>query len=189
MAVDYFLKIDGIQGESQDDKHKNEIELMSFSWGATNVGTAASGGGSGAGKVHIEDFVVMKQVDKASPKLLEACNTGKHISSAIVYARKQGGTQQEYLKITLSDVLVSGYDTGSGQLVGRRRHRANAGSSHSNTSRNIAMNEPHWVPPVPAEEIKLNFGKIEYEYREQDSKGNMLGPIKTVWNAKTNKSS
>lgn len=189
MAVDYFLKIDGIQGESQDDKHKNEIELMSFSWGAANTGTSASGGGGGAGKVSIQDFVVMKHVDKASPKLLEACNTGKHISSVVLCARKQGGTQEEYLKITLTDVLVSGYDTQTGAYAGRRQHGAISTSSRSNTQHNVAMNEPHWVPPVPAEEIKLNFGKIEYEYREQDSKGGMKGPIKMTWNVKANKAS
>jgi type VI secretion system secreted protein Hcp len=188
MAVDYFLKLDGIQGESQDDKHKNEIELHSWSWGASNMGTSASGGGGGAGKVSVSDFMVLKYIDKASPKLLEACTTGKPISSAVLYCRKQGGSQQEYLKITLTDVLVSGYDTQTGQSAGRRNHGANITTSRSNTQHNVA-NEPQWVPPVPMEQFSLNFSKIECEYKEQDNKGGLKGPVKTVWDVKANKAS
>ena len=68
--VDYFLKIEGVDGESTDDKHKGEIELESFSWGETQRGTAGHGGGSGAGKVMPQDFNFVKKVDKASPVLL-----------------------------------------------------------------------------------------------------------------------
>ena len=183
MAVDFFLKIDGIQGESQDDKHKDEIEIDSFSWGATNQGTSAAGGGGGAGKVNIGDFVVVKHVDKSSPKIVEACHAGKHISSAILVCRKQGGGQQEYLKITLTDVLVSGYDTLSGMVTGRRQHepvRTQSGAVATAATGALAV-------PIPMERLSLNFGKIEYEYREQDSKGNLAGPVKTGWNVKQNK--
>ncbi len=120
MAADYFLKIDGIPGESADDKHKNEIEIESFSWGAANQGTSSSGGGGGAGKVKMGDFAITKYIDKSSPKLIEACTTGKHISSAILVCRKQGGSQQEYMKVTLTDILVSGYSTGGGLCRERR---------------------------------------------------------------------
>lgn len=181
-VVDYFIKIDGIEGESQDDKHKNEIELDSFSWGASNSGTSAMGGGGGAGKVHISDFVVMKHIDKASPKILEACNSGKHISSAVIVCRKQGGSQQEYLKITLSDVLVSSYDTMSGAPAGRRQHSPLTATGGRTTSQAVPI-----ALPIPMEQIHLNFGKIEYEYREQDSKGGMKGPVKTGWDVKANK--
>jgi type VI secretion system secreted protein Hcp len=186
-SADYFLKIDGIPGESQDDKHKGEIELDSFSWGASNVATSASGGGGGAGKVKFDDFVIWKPIDVSSPKLIEACTTGKHISSAVLYVRKQGGTQQEYVKVTLTDVLVSNYDLGSGALVGRRQHSALSASSRSNTQHNVALDDP--ASPVPMEEISLNFSKIEYEYREQDNKGGLKGPVKTVWDVKANKAS
>src|SRR5712691_1971915 len=99
-AVDYFLKIDGIEGESQDSKHKGEIDLESFSWGETQSGTHAAGGGGGAGKVSMQDFHFVMRVNKASPKLLQACAGGQHIPKAILTCRKAGKDQQEFLKIT-----------------------------------------------------------------------------------------
>ena len=109
--VDYFLKIDGIQGESQDKTHKNEIEIESFSWGANQTGTASRGGGMGAGKVQMQDFHFVMSVNKASPKLMLACANGEHIKNAILTCRKAGKEQQEYLKITFTDLLVSNYQT------------------------------------------------------------------------------
>jgi type VI secretion system secreted protein Hcp len=116
-AVDYFLKIDGIQGESQDKVHKNEIQIESFSWGQTNAGTAATGGGMGAGRVQMQDFHFVMGVNKASPKLILACATGEHIKNAILVCRKAGKEQQEYLKITFSDLLISSYQTGGSGVV------------------------------------------------------------------------
>src|SRR5512135_2455806 len=109
--VDYFLKIDGIQGESQDKTHKNEIEIESFSWGANQTGTAAHGGGMGAGKVQMQDFNFVMRVNKSSPKLMLACANGEHIKNAVLVCRKAGKEQQEYLKITFTDILVSSYIT------------------------------------------------------------------------------
>ena len=116
-AVDYFLKIDGIQGESQDKTHKNEIQIESFSWGQTNAGTASTGGGMGAGRVAMQDFHFVMTVNKASPKLILACATGEHIKNAILVCRKAGKEQQEYLKITFSDLLISSYQTGGSGVV------------------------------------------------------------------------
>jgi type VI secretion system secreted protein Hcp len=112
-AVDYFLKIDGIQGESLDAKHKGEIELESFSWGESNAGTTAIGGGGGAGKVNMQDLHVAKKLDKASPLLFLACATGKHLKEAILTARKAGKGQLEFLVFKFRDVLVSSYQTGA----------------------------------------------------------------------------
>src|SRR5438874_12773374 len=111
-AVDYFLKVDGIEGESQDSKHKNEIDLESFSWGETQSGTHAAGGGGGAGKVSMQDFHFVMKVNKASPKVMLACASGQHIPKAILTCRKAGTDQQEFLKIEFDDVLVSSYQTG-----------------------------------------------------------------------------
>jgi type VI secretion system secreted protein Hcp len=116
-AVDYFLKIDGIQGESQDKTHKNEIEIESFSWGENNSGTAAKGGGMGAGRVAMQDFHFVMGVNKASPKLMLACATGEHIKNAILVCRKAGKEQQEYLKITFSDLLISSFQTGGASVM------------------------------------------------------------------------
>ncbi len=117
MAVDYFLKIDGIPGESQDHKHKDEIQLMSWSWGESQHGTMAFGGGGGAGKVQMQDFTFVMHVNKASPKLLLACANGEHIKNAIMTARKAGKDQQDYLKLVFTDILISSFQTGgSGDL-------------------------------------------------------------------------
>jgi type VI secretion system secreted protein Hcp len=84
MASDYLLEIDGIKGESRDDKHKDAIDVMSFSWGASNPGSFATGGGGGAGKVSFSDISFMSQVNKSSPELMTACATGKHINARIL---------------------------------------------------------------------------------------------------------
>src|SRR5437660_875330 len=106
-AVDYFLKIEGIEGESADAKHKAEIQVLSFSFGANQAGTHAFGGGGGAGKVQMQDFHFMMNVNKATPKLMLACASGEHIKSAILVCRKAGKEQQEYLKVTFTDLLIS----------------------------------------------------------------------------------
>jgi type VI secretion system secreted protein Hcp len=158
-AVDYFLKVDGIQGESEDSKHKNEIQLESWSFGATQAGSFAMGGGGGAGKVQMQDFHFVKKVDKAGPKLMGACCTGEHIPKAVLVCRKAGKDQQEYMKITLSDCLISSYHT--------------SGSGGSDI--------------VPMEEISINFAKIEHEYKEQKPDGTLGGTTKAEFNLKTMK--
>ena len=158
-TVDYFLKIDGIDGESTDSKHKNEIDVLSWSWGETQSGAMAGGGGGGAGKVAMQDFHFVMKVNKASPKLLQACACGEHIKKAVLICRKAGKDQQEYLKITLSDLIVSSYQTG--------------GSSGSDI--------------LPTDQISLNYSKIEFEYKEQKADGTLGGAVKGGWNLKENK--
>jgi len=117
MAVDYFLKIDGIPGESLDSKHKDEIQVESWSWGESQSGTMSLGGGGGAGKVNMQDFNFMMSVNKATPKLVLACAGGEHIKKAVLTCRKAGKTQQEFLIYTFSDVLVSSYQTSGSSEV------------------------------------------------------------------------
>jgi len=157
--VDYFLKIDGIEGESQDDKHKNEIDVESWSWGETNGGDAAHRGGMGAGKVSMQDFHFTMRVNKASPKLMEACATGEHIKKAILTCRKAGKQGQEYLKVTLSDLIISSYQTG--------------GSNGDSV--------------VPIDQISMNFSKIENEYKEQKADGTLGGTVRSGYDLKANK--
>ncbi len=114
MAVDFFLKIDGIDGESKDSKHTGEIDVLGWSFGASQAGTMADGGGGGAGKVSMQDFTFQMRMCKATPKLLLHCANGKHIPSALFTARKAGEQQQEYMKIKFTDILVSSYQTGGG---------------------------------------------------------------------------
>src|SRR5947199_2258086 len=102
-AVDYFLKLDGVDGESGDSKHKGSIEIHSFSWGATNHGSHSGGSGGGAGKVVMQDFHFTMSVNKASPKLMQHCATGEHIKKATLTVRKAGKDQQEYYVIKMED--------------------------------------------------------------------------------------
>jgi len=153
--VDYFLKIDGIKGESQDTKHAGEIEIQSFSWGATQSGSFAQGGGGGAGKVNMQDFHFTVFHGVASPKLMLACATGQHIPSATLTARKAGKDQQEYMKVAFYDLLISSFQTG--------------GSSGS-------VN--------PTDQVSFNFGKIEHEYKEQTKGGTLGGTVKAMFDLK-----
>ena len=112
-AVDYFLKIAGIEGESTDDQFAKWIDVESWSWGVSNSGSLAVGGGGGAGKTTPTDLVIVKRVDKASPKLFLTCATGEHIKELFLSARR-GGTKQVYLEYKLENVLVSSFhETGN----------------------------------------------------------------------------
>jgi type VI secretion system secreted protein Hcp len=158
-AVDYFLKIEGIDGESADEKHKGEIDLDSWSWGESQGGTMSAGGGGGAGKVQMQDFHFTMKVNKASPKLIGACATGEHIKKSVLTCRKAGKEQQEFLKITFTDLLISDYRIGG----------ASSGST------------------LPNDQIAFNYAKIEVEYREQKADGTLGGPIKFGYDLKANK--
>lgn len=154
-SQDYFLKIKGIQGESHDKTHKDEIQVTSWGWGATNSGTMGHGGGGGAGKVSMQDFHFTMTVNKATPKLILAMSNGEHIGECLLTCRKAGKEQQEFLKIKFTDVLISSYQTGgsAGEMEG-------------------------------SESCSFNFTVVDYEYREQDKNGNLLGPVKFRWNVK-----
>ena len=154
--VDYFLKIDGIEGESQDAKHGKEIELESFSWGETQQGSYSAGGGGGAGKVSMQDFHFVMHVNKASPKLFLACATGEHIKKAVLTCRKAGKEQQEYMKWTFSDLLVSSYQTGG----------STGGSA------------------LPLDQVSLNFAKVEVEYKPQKADGSLEAAVKAGYDLK-----
>ena len=157
-AVDYFLKIEGIDGESHDSKHKGEIDVESWSWGETQTGSHSAGSGGGAGKVAMQDFHFVMKVNKASPKLALACATGEHIKKATLTCRKAGKEQQEFLKVTLSDLLVSSYQTG--------------GSAHGDI--------------LPVDQIAMNYAKVEWEYKEQKQDGTLAGAVKAGYDLKAN---
>jgi len=106
MAADIFAKLGDIKGESLDDKHKDEIEVYSFSWGVTNSAGVTSGGG-GAGKATFKELSIVHAIDKASPSLLEACATGTHLKEATITQRKAGKGQQDFLIFKMNDVIVT----------------------------------------------------------------------------------
>ena len=158
MAQDIFLKINGIDGESQDSAHKNEIEVMNWGWRISQESNMHAGSGGGAGKATVDDLAFEHYVDRASPNLMKYCLTGKHINEATLVARKAGGNPLEYLKITLTDVLVS-----SMQYAG--------GGGGDRTMENLS----------------LNFAKFKQEYFLQDSKGAGTAAGAIGWDVKVNK--
>ncbi|MCC6822041.1 MAG: type VI secretion system tube protein Hcp [Verrucomicrobiota bacterium] len=151
-AVDMFLKIDGIEGESTDKDHSKEIDVLAWAWGASNSGTTHVGGGGGAGKVSVQDLSITKYVDKASPKLmLKVCN-GVHIPTVTLVVRRAGASPTPYITIKLEEVLVSSISTsGSG---GADRFTEN---------------------------ISLNFAKITYEYYPQNEDGTAGDAVTETW--------
>ena len=157
MASNYFLKIDGIPGESLDSKHKDEIEVLSWSWGESHQGAVSPGGGAGTGKVAMTDLQVTTLISRASPLLLLACASGKHVKSAILSGRKAGKGQLEYLTFSLSDVLVSSYQTGASEAE------------------------------APLDSISLSFSKIEVSYTPQKPDGSPAPAVRAGWDVKANK--
>lgn len=163
MSADYFLKLEGIKGESTDEKHKDEIEVDSFNWGVSNEGSMGRGGGGGTGKAHFSDISFTKQCDGSSPLLMKAASSGDMIKSAVLVARKAGGKggQVEYLVITMDDVMVSAYSS--------------SGSAGSTS--------------IPTDSFTLNFTKIKYEYKPQKADGSLAGSISGTYDRAANKAS
>ncbi len=160
MAIDMFLKIDGVDGESSDDKHRNEVALLSFSWGEAQITPAGgSGGGGGAGKVAMQDFHFTMLLNKASPRLFLACAKGEHFKTAVLTLRRAGAPPTDFLRWQLSDVLVSGYQT-AGELAGGA---------------------------LPTDHVSLGFGKIELEYTPVKPDGKPGVPVKAGWDVKGNR--
>ncbi|MBI3466979.1 MAG: type VI secretion system tube protein Hcp [Planctomycetes bacterium] len=162
MAFDAFIKLDGIPGESTDDKHKEWIEVLSFSHGASQAsfGSRSTGGAAGSQRADLTDFSFVKALDKTSPKLFLSCVKGDHIKEVTFHLNRATGDKQKYMEYKMTDVLISGYRPG--------------GSSQSSD--------------LPLEEVSLNFAKIEHIYTETDHKtGKPKGDVKTWWDQSENK--
>lgn len=182
-VVDYFLKIDGIDGESADAKHKDEIVIESFSWGATNSGSAAHGGSGagGVGKVAPQDFHFVMRFNKASPKLFLACASGKLLKTATLTARKAGGDQEDFLKWTLTDCLVISYQTGANTVaVSESTVGKEEPSPEATASRNASSG-------VPEDEFILDFTRLEVSYRVQNVDGGPGTEEKAGWDFSANR--
>jgi type VI secretion system secreted protein Hcp len=158
MAVDMFLKIDGVDGESKDKTHLKQIDVLAWSWGLSNSGSAHVGGGAGSGKVNVQDVSITKWVDSASPKLVVACCEGSHYSQVLLTVRKAAGKAPlEYVKITLNEVLVAGISTGG------------SGGEERLT-----------------ENVTLNFGKFSMDYTPQQDDGSAGTAINAAWDVAGN---
>jgi type VI secretion system secreted protein Hcp len=153
MAVDMFLKFAGdkFKGESRDKTHAAEIDILAWSWGMSNSGTAHMGGGAGAGKANVQDVSVTKYVDASSAALLLACATGEHITTADLVVRKAGTTPLEYIKICMTECLITAVTTGG------------SGGEDRLT-----------------ENVTINFAKVKFTYTEQDATGKPKTPDKEM---------
>ena len=152
-GVDLFLNIETIKGEAQDSKHKGEMDLTQWKWGAVNAGSSHVASGGGSGKVQVQDMSVTKQVDLASPSLMLACCSGKHFPTATLTVRKAGGPQQlEYYVITMYDVVVSSWTSGVGD-----------------------------VKEIQSEQVSLNFARFKIDYKVQDSRGQVGIGNEIIW--------
>ena len=159
MAERWFLKVDGIDGESTDTGHKGEIDVLAWSWGVSDVGsTGGPGGGGGAGRAEFDDLHVVTRIGKASPKLILAAAAGTHLKSAVLTAvRGSGKSGDAYLTYHLSDVVVTRVD-----------HEADDGDT-------------------PIEEVSLGYAKLEISYRPTSASGKIGPPVSAGWDVKANK--
>ncbi|MBS0428106.1 MAG: type VI secretion system tube protein Hcp [Proteobacteria bacterium] len=151
MSSDFHIKFDGVDGESVHKDHKGEIELLSWDWDVSQP-SQGSGGGSGRGKAVPGTFNFVHHYDKASPVLAKSCVSGKHFKEVKVTARKAGEGQQDYLKVTMKEVLIT-----------HCRPGASAGG------------DIH-------ERVNCSFKDIEFEYKPQDDKGGLGSAVKFGWN-------
>lgn len=159
MAVDMFLKLDKVEGESQDDAHKGEIDILSWSWGAAQSGTGHMGGGAGSGKVEIKDLEIQKFTDRSSPVLFFLCACGEHIPKAVLTVRKSGGKKPlEYVKITLEKVFVTSITVSGASAMDRI-----------------------------TESVSLNFAKVKIEYVPQKEDGSGGPSVTKGWDISANK--
>jgi type VI secretion system secreted protein Hcp len=159
--IDGFVKMDGVDGESQDSKHKNEIEILGWKHSILQKGTFGTGSGGGAGVSFHLPFTIVKLVDKASPKLFVKCCTGEHFKTVTLTLRKAGKEQQDYRKITLTNAFITGY-------------------------RFFEQADP--VSGIPREGFSLDYVKIEDEAKAQDSAtGSSQGSVKYSWDKEQRK--
>jgi type VI secretion system secreted protein Hcp len=159
MAVDIFLKLDPVKGESADSKHKDWIDVLSFSWGMTQSGNTHVATGGGSGKVNVQDLNFTHYIDKASADLMKACAKGTHIGEGLLTVRKAGGDNPlDYLKIKLTDVIVTSVQTGG------------SGGEDRLT-----------------ENVTLNFAKFKYEYKVQTAQGGAGASPNFGWDIPANK--
>jgi type VI secretion system secreted protein Hcp len=158
---DAFLKVDGLDGESNDSKHKGEMEILSFHWGVTQAitGTTSSTGTFTGQRADLSPLIVTKQLDKASAKAAQACAAGDHFASAVLTLNRAGGDKQPYMEYKLSDVLISSYRVG--------------GSAQGDGG-------------VPLEEVAFNYGKIEWKYTQVSLSGKAAGNVAAGWDLSKN---
>ncbi len=158
-ASDIHLKLNGIKGESTSVKHKDEIDVESWSWGVTGGSAAPGGGGGGAGRARFTDLTFTHRVDRASPQLWKACATGQHIRDGVLSVARPGAGTLDYLVVKLSDVTVT----------------------------SAMMSDSAADTLVPVESVSLAFVKVEYSYKPQNPNGSLGAAVEFNFDLVTNK--
>ena len=153
MSTEYFMKFDNIPGDTTDKTHPNEIKVVSWSWGEVNTSTVVP---NFAGRADLQDLHFTARTSKASPLLFVNCAGAARSTSAVLTGRKVGANPVEYLKITMTDVLISSY-----QAAG------------------------HEADDLPLDQVSLNFGKIQISYIPQNADGTPATPITRGWDKAT----
>jgi type VI secretion system secreted protein Hcp len=157
MATDIFLKVDGIDGDATDVNHTGEIEVASWSWGVSQVFISSLGGGIVGGTPKVGNILVTKQVDRASPILLRAFLELTHIAQAVLTQRRPGAGKQDFLSVTLQDVLISSLNDVDDGLA-----------------------------PKPKETVVFVFSRVIYEYIPQKPSGLPDAPVTLKWDVQAN---
>jgi len=154
-----FLQVDGIPGESTDAKHDDWIDVLSFSHGISQP-TGVSVTTRTTERSKHEDFIITKELDKASPKLALACCNGQHILEVVIEVCR-ADTSEKYMLYTLTDVIV-------------------ASISQNGASQGAEAK--------PIEEVSLRYGRIDWSYTETDPMtGKPKGNVESYWDVETNK--
>ena len=162
MAFDAFLKLDGVEGSATRKGYENTIFLDSFSWGAHSpINPVGAGQGGTAGRVEIQPLTVTKKTDKSSPKLFQACCSGKHFPKAVLSILKAGGESPvDYLKFELEGVVVADMQQG--------------GASNG-------------MDDTPMDTITLGFSKINVLFTDQKADGTKGGTVAAGWDLRGSK--
>ena len=155
---DFYIKLEGIDGESKDSKHAKWVDVLQWGYGVSQTSSMHSGGGGGTGKASFNDLNFTHYIDRASPTLMKYCASGKHIPTVTVSCCKSGGGSQEYMKVTLTDCIVTSV--------------APAGATNT---------------PRVMERVGLSYAKIVVEVKEQNADGSMGATVEGQWDVKQNK--
>lgn len=158
MALSVFARIGAIKGESRDARHRDQIDVLAWSWGVSQSGTAGHGGGGGAGRASFHDFTFTHHIDKASPLLMKACATGEHLRDGVITVRKAGEGQQDFLVITMTDLLVSSV--------------APSVTAEGDTT---------------LESVVLTFAKVDLEYKPQKPDGSLDAGVHFIYDVQTHR--
>ncbi len=193
MAVDYFLKIEGIKGESEDIAHRDWIEVESWSWGLSQPGIRMAvgvGAGSGAGRAAFKPLSIQKRLDKSSPALFRNCASARRLPSAILELVErstesgEGSSGRVLLSYKMKDVVITGWQFSALPSGDEDGHGTDVGSTQGSVG---PVSSAGGGEDRPMESLSLNYGAIEMVYTGVQQDGTEAAPVRAAWDLKLNK--